>query len=210
MSIKTLTNQTIALAGVVQSCSLVHQIATTGNTNNVALSSSIASVLKIDSDHVIDVYGGLAQIKEGLTQLQRQLNREQARPELSRYGAQLLYLQVQLMKNPDMVKTIQTGISQAQRQAEHFGTLHENVLANLADLYHSTVSTLSPRILVLGDPQHLENPNVVNKVRALLLAGIRSALLWRQCGGHRWQLLLMRGSIRDEVQHLLNQIEAHA
>lgn len=91
-------------------------------------------------------------------------------------------------------------------QAEHFGVLHENVLANLADVYHSTISTLQPRIMVQGDPQHLGNQGTVNKIRAVLLAGIRSAHLWRQCGGSRWKLLLARQKIRHEAQFLLTQI----
>jgi high frequency lysogenization protein len=210
MSLKSLSNQTIALAGVMQACSLVNQIATTGNSNNSALTASIGSLLKIDSDSVADVYGGLIGVNEGLKCLQRQFDRNLARPELNRYGAQLLYLQVKLMQNPQMVQTIREGVARAQHQADHFGILHENVLANLADLYHSTISTLNPRILVLGDPQHLENPNVVNKIRATLLAGIRSALLWRQCGGHRWKLLLTRGTIRQQAGQLLSQLEVHA
>jgi high frequency lysogenization protein len=33
---------------------------------------------------------------------------------------------------------------------------------------------------------------VVEKVRANLLAAVRSAVLWRQVGGRQWQLLLHR------------------
>ena len=105
-----------------------------------------------------------------------------------------------------MLTAIRIGIERAQRQAEQFGVLHSNVLANLADLYHSNISTLQPRIMVIGDPQYLSDPGTVNKVRALLLAGIRSAHLWRQCGGSRWQLMFHRPKLRREVQALLAQI----
>jgi high frequency lysogenization protein len=44
---------------------------------------------------------------------------------------------------------------------------------------------LSPRIMVNGDPAHLNNPENANRIRALLLAGIRAAMLWRQSGGGR-------------------------
>jgi high frequency lysogenization protein len=41
-----------------------------------------------------------------------------------------------------------------------------------------------------------------------LLAGIRATLLWRQCGGSRWRLLLFRKKIQDEARFLLTQIDA--
>lgn len=207
MSLNTLSNQTIALAGIAQACSLVHQLATTGNCQTSALEASIASLLKIDSDSVTDIYGSLSGIEHGLQQLGTQLgSRVLASPEQARYAAQLVYLQKQLATKPDMQKTIQTGIARAQAQAEHFGVLHENVLANLADVYHGSISTLQPRIMVQGDQQFLGNQGTVNKIRALLLSGIRAALLWRQCGGSRWKLLFYRNKIQNEAKFLLTQI----
>ncbi len=207
MSLNTLSNQTIALAGIAQACSLVHQLASSGNCPGPSLEASIGSLLKIDSASVIDIYGGLSGIEHGLQQLGTQLgSRVLASPEQARYAAQLVYLQKQLAGKPDMQKIIHTGISKAQNQAEHFGVLHENVLANLADVYHSTISTLQPRIMVQGDQQFLGNQATVNKIRALLLSGIRATLLWRQCGGTRWKLLFSRKKIQDEAKFLLTQI----
>lgn len=207
MSLISLSNQTIALAGIAQACSLVRQLATTGNADLEVMTASIGSVLKIDSDSVADVYGGLNGIKLGLEQLDLQLtSRVVANPEQARYAAQLVHLQKQLSQNPDMLNQIRIGITKAQNQAEHFGVMHENVLANLADVYHSTISTLQPRIMINGDPQYLGNQTTVNKIRALLLAGIRASLLWRQCGGSRWHLLLSRKKLQNEANHLLSQI----
>jgi len=207
MSLKSLSNQTIALAGVAQACFLVRQLATTGNTNQEAMAASIGSLLKIDSDSVSDVFGGLAGIQIGLEQLDKQLtSRVVANAEQARYAAQLVHLQKQLSQHQEMLNTIRTGITKAQNQAEHFGVMHENVLANMADIYHSTISTLQPRIMINGDPQHLGNQTIVNKIRALLLAGIRASLLWRQCGGSRWQLLLSRQKIQNEAKRLQSHI----
>ncbi len=207
MSLRSIKNQTIALAGIAQVCSLVRQLAVTGNADSDAMSASIGSVLKIDSTSVTDVYNGLNGVSHGLEQLGQQLsNRVTANPEQARYAAQLVFLQKQLIKHPDMLNKIQLGINRAQVQADHFGVLHENVLANLADIYHGTLSTLKPRIMINGDQQHLSNSSVVNKIRALLLAGIRASLLWRQCGGSRWHLLLYRKKIQDEARNLLAEI----
>ncbi|QPK65083.1 high frequency lysogenization protein HflD [Methylomonas sp. LL1] len=207
MSLVSLSNQTVALAGIAQACSLVRQLATSGNADSAAMAASIGSLLKIDSASVIDVFGGLPGIQLGLQQLDKQLtSRVVSNPEQARYAAQLVHLQKQLNKNPDMLNTIRIGITKAQAQSEHFGVMHENVLANLAEIYHATISTLQPRIMINGDPQYLGNQATVNKIRALLLAGIRASLLWRQCGGSRWHLLLSRKKLQDEANRLLSQI----
>jgi high frequency lysogenization protein len=204
---KTFTNQTIALAGIAQAAALVQQLATTGKADANALEASIGSLLKLDSDSVIDVFGNLAGIEFGLKQLQQQTtgydikNREQAR-----YAASLVFLERQLIKQPKMLKTIKQGMERVQLQAEHFDLTHENILANLGDIYTNTLSNIQPRIMVNGDPQFLDPPHIVNKIRALLLAGVRSALLWRQCGGTRWKFIFYRGKLQAEVKFLLTKV----
>ena len=98
---------------------------------------------------------------------------------------------------------IEEGIEQAERQVEHFSMTHENVIAALASIYSEQISPLSPRIMVEGSDGHLSNPTNAAKIRALLLAGIRAAILWRQCGGSRLQLLFKRRSYLDSAAALL-------
>ena len=207
MQLKTITNQTIALAGVAQAASLVQQLATTGSANTIALEASINSILKIDSASVLDIYGGLENLKLGLEQLNAQMTGYKlVEPQQARYCASLVFLENQLSRQPAMLNIIQIGIIKAQAQAEHFGLLHENVFANLASLYQETLSNLQPRIMVNGNPDYLERADIANKIRACLLAGIRSALLWRQCGGTRWKFLFYRRKIQVELQQLLKQV----
>ncbi|MDP2904311.1 MAG: high frequency lysogenization protein HflD [Methylovulum sp.] len=207
MQLNTITNQTIALAGIAQSAALVHQLATTGTADSSAMEASIGSVLKIDSDSVLDVYGGLAGVKLGLEQFNAQMTGYKITyPEQARYGASLVFLENQLSGRKDLLNIIQIGIAKAQAQSEHFGLLHENVLANLGDIYSNTISMLQPRIMVNGESDFLSRPDTANKIRACLLAGIRSAMLWRQCGGKRWKFLLYRKKIQTELQLLLKQV----
>jgi high frequency lysogenization protein len=207
MQLNTITNQTIALAGIAQAAALVQQLATTGIAEPAAMEASIASVLKIDSDSVTDIYGGLAGLKLGLEQLNIQMTGYKiANPEQARYSASLIFLEKQLSGRPEMIKSIKIGITKAQAQSEHFGLLHENVLANLGEIYHSTISTLQPRIMVSGEQEYLSRPEIANKIRALLLAGMRSAILWKQCGGTRWKFLFFRKKIQAEIQNLLKQV----
>ena len=207
MQLNTITNQTIALAGIAQAAALVQQLATKGSADTVAMEASIGSVLKIDSNSVIDVYGSLAGLKLGLEQLNQQMTGYKIpNPEQARYSASLVFLENQLSKQPEMLKTIRIGVTKAQAQCEHFGLLHENVLANLGEIYSSTLSKLQPRIMVNGESDYLSRPDIANKIRACLLAGIRSAILWKQCGGTRWKFLFYRKKVQAELQLLLKQV----
>lgn len=207
MHLKTITNQTIALAGIAQVAVLVQQLATKGTCDQQAMEASIGSVLKIDSDSVADVYGGLNGLRLGFDQLNGQINGSRPPdPEQSRYAASIVYLENKLSKRQDLLDTIQTGIYKAQAQSEQFGATHDNVIANLGDLYQRTVSTIKPRIMVNGDQSFLSRPDVANKIRALLLAGIRSCLLWRQCGGSRWKILFYRNKIQIELLNLIKEL----
>ncbi len=207
MPLNTVTHQTIALAGIAQSVALVQQLATTGSADSSALEASIASLFVNDEHGVENVYGGLSGLKLGLEQLNNQLTGLKiANPEQARYAASLVFLENQLSKQPALLKTIFTGIERAQTQSEHFGLLHENVLANLGEIYKTTISTLQPRIMVNGEQEYLSRPDIANKIRACLLAGIRSAILWKQCGGTRWKFLFYRKKIQAELQKLLQRV----
>jgi len=61
---------------------------------------------------------------------------------------------------------------------------------------------------VNGEQGYLATPLIAAKVRAGLLAGVRSAVLWRQLGGNRWQLLFGRRRIAREAGRLLRQADA--
>ena len=67
----------------------------------------------------------------------------------------------------------------------------------------SALSTFRFRIQVTGDVRHLQNPLVVHKIRAILLAGIRSALLWRQVGGKRWHFIVYRKKLLETIKTII-------
>lgn len=201
---KSLRDRTIALAGVYQAAYLVHQIATRGMTDSAALEASINSIFKLDAPSTEAVFGELSGVMTGLSTLKRQLSEKQADTlQITQYVVMLLHLERKLARQPAMLERIAGGIRQAQQQSEHFSTTHENVLANLANIYKNTISTLTPRVLVQGEHGYLNNPDNANKVRAILLAGIRAAVLWTQCGGSRWHVLFKRGALLAETEKLL-------
>lgn len=205
--LKTLTHQTVALAGLSQSVLLVRNIARNGYADVDDLETSIASLFKINADSVEDVYGGVKNLKSGLLLLERQLgNPESVDTELARYAAALVYLEGKYRHQEAMQKAVRLGLERATVQAAHFNVVHENVLAGLADVYQNSISQLSPRVVVAGEQRHLENTANANAIRALLLAGIRSAWLWRQCGGSRFGFLFSRSKYCEEARRLAQSI----
>ena len=72
-----------------------------------------------------------------------------------------------------------------ERQLLHFDICESQIIASLADVYGEVISPLGPKIQVFGKPELLKQTSTQQKIRALLLAGIRSAVLWRQLGGKR-------------------------
>ncbi|CAI8947710.1 high frequency lysogenization protein HflD [Methylocaldum szegediense] len=205
--IKTLRNQVIALAGLSQAVYLVQNIARRGMADREDTAASIGSVLKIDSGDVVDVYGGLHRIATGIKQIEKQLGGpDVVDPEQARYASTLIFLERKLMKQPQMLDTIRAAMEKASALAAERGVLDEEVLATLAHAYQQTVSQLTPRVLVTGEQMYLSDPENGNRIRSLLLAGIRSVVLWRRCGGSRWKLLFIRPKLQQEARQLLESL----
>ncbi len=201
---KTDKDRVIALAGVYQAAHLASQIANTGTADTETTQTCIDSLFKIDADSVEEVFGGVDKVRFGLDLLFKQLGLKQNKDiEVSRYVITLLHLENKLQKHPDLLSKIHTDICTSQDRLEHFHSLHENIIAQLAEIYSDTISTLRPRIMIQGNPIHLQNSCNASRIRALLLAGIRSAMLWRQCGGGRFKIILGRKKLAIEAQRLL-------
>jgi high frequency lysogenization protein len=200
-----LVDSTLALAGILQAAILVRDLAKTGMADEAAVQVSINSIYKIDSKNVVEIYGGAQGVQVGLRELVFLLggSKANADPYISRYAISLMHLERRLRKNPEMQGILQRRIKQAILQANYFSAMHPTVLASLADTYLNTLGRLSFRIHLLGQAKFLQQPEIVNKIRALLLAGVRSAVLWRQVGGSRWQLFLQRGKLTQMAKQIL-------
>jgi len=182
----------LALAGLFQACALAQQLANEGRCDEAAMEAGVASVFRIDAPSVVGVYGNVSNVRIGLRSLIAQLDESDRDMSITRMVVTVMRLERSLSARPGLLDKLQQGIIAAKRQAEHFGQGSGQVNARLAEVYASTLSTLQPRVMVNGNPQQLQQPLVVEKIRANLLAAVRSAVLWRQVGGRQWQLLLYR------------------
>lgn len=202
-----LEERVIGLAGMMQAIELVHQIATTGEVDERFYQTSVHSLLQIDAPDAAAVYDGLSGVRKGLETTLRVIGDGRAphRAELFRYIFGILYLERKLNRRPEMLASIRTGLERCIRQAEHFEPTHPTVIGNLASVYTDTLSTMRFRIYVRGEKRHLENSTNIDKVRALLLAAIRGAVLWRQKGGRNYHLMFFRGKVLKTARSLLEQ-----
>jgi high frequency lysogenization protein len=201
--------QTIALAAIFQASSLVEQLARTGEIPGPELELLITSLFKQDPDNFDEIYGARPNLQAGYHGICKLMGsdttkvKQDIKPDVMRYALSIIHLESRLRKNGHMMNQLGESIQSSVRQADHFHITHESVIGSLADTYKQTLSTLSFRIKVAGNPQILQNSHNANKVRALLLAGIRGAILWRQVGGRRWHLLFNRKRYIKDAQGLL-------
>ncbi|MDH5444264.1 MAG: high frequency lysogenization protein HflD [Gammaproteobacteria bacterium] len=202
----SLYNKTLALAGIFQSCALVQQVATTGQLDTDELEVCLKSIVELNPDDLVNIYGAPENLRTGLKLIVSQFGANDSKPDIdiARYTISLLHLEKKLAKHPQMLQRISDGVERAKEQLEHFPITHENIIANLASIYSDTISQIPPKIMVSGDNQYLGDNNIANKIRALLLSGMRSAVLWRQMGGSRWQLLMQRKKLVQQAEHILS------
>jgi high frequency lysogenization protein len=201
-------DQTIALAGIFQALTLIQSIAYRGSYDPESYTTSLQSILNVNADTTLDVFGdkGAMGLKLGIKALLANLEPTSKSPqalEITRYFIAIAVLEKKLMRNPDMLDTLTRGIDRVRQQSEHFALDHENIAESLAALYKQTISELEPKIMINGERDHLHNKSHAARIRALLLAAIRSAVLWEQKGGVRWRLMFERRRIYTHAEELL-------
>jgi len=203
-----LRDRVLALAGVFQSAALVKQIANQGKANNAIIETSIETLFRFDAHSTEEIFGSIASLKTGLETLRDQFSTSGNRRdlEITRYVMSLIVLERKLFANPTMLDLISTRLKEIESQMEFFSLAHENTFIKLGEVYRDTISTLGPKIMVSGEQPYLDNNRNASKVRAVLLAGIRCAVLWRQCGGSRWHILFGRRSYVSECKLLLSEM----
>jgi len=197
--------RTLALAGVFQATELVRQAANHGTWSGYAATSCLHSLFQMEAESTSDIYGGVARMKLGVETMLAVLQGDGHYADSLRYAVGLLQVEKKFRRSRKLQEMVGNrieiisgeGIELDQHEREDLQA-HE-----ISDLYTGTVSTLSPRIVVNGKPQYLKNDRTVDWVRTLLMAGLRSATLWSQLGGGRFELMFGRKKIIREAESLM-------
>ncbi|OUS26014.1 lysogenization regulator HflD [Gammaproteobacteria bacterium 45_16_T64] len=209
------TDRALALSGIFQSATLVQQVSRTGEIPNEYLEASIKSVFALNPSKVVDVYGNVASQQLGINTLYEVIahNNTARYADAIRYSIGILHIEKMLRKDNDLLSILRSRLETTESQLIHFdGLTHSSVISKLADIYVDTLGSLKYRIQVKGDPQQLQRDDVACKVRAILLCGVRSAMLWRQLGGSRLQLLLGKKNLTLALDSLRSsmQVDTHS
>jgi len=208
-------DQTITFAVICQIAHLVQQVSRNGQVDDSELAMLLNSIITTSPENTLAVYGGeLANVKQGLELLINHLgdssssNGKQNKvkdPEFTRYIISLINLERRLTKQPKKLTQLGERIDATKRQLEYYSITSETLIASFASIYSDIISPLGARIQVTGEPDILKQTASQHKIRALLLAGIRSAVLWRQVGGKRRTILLSRNKLINTAKELLKQ-----
>jgi len=204
---KSWRNIALALAGIVQSSLQVEQLAKTGYLKTDLFETAVLSLLAQNPESAESVFGGVKNVRDGLEALRLLLenHRNPKHADALRYAMGAIHLQKRLSKRKDMLHVIGSRLEKVQQQVAHFNPTHDNVVGNIADIYIDTISKFQFRIQVTGEFSYLQQNRVAAQIRALLLASIRAATLWRQVGGSRWHFLTSRAKLRYAVAQLLDE-----
>ena len=198
----------IALAGLCQAAALVKYIARGHEFDNQALMTSLSSITITNSENTEQIFGDTSQLALGYQTLLAQLSGQSTNKdvEITRYIANLLSIERKLSASKNSMAALGDRISNVQRQQLHLDLTDNQMLSNLASVYTDVVSPIARKIQVAGDPEMLKLPDNQHRVRALLLAGVRAAVLWRQLGGKRRHILFNRQQILDSAENTLKNI----
>jgi len=200
------TQRVAALAAILQPVQMVHAIARTGQWDEPRLGYAIAALFAKGDDAIALYDNHISHLDEGLKLVEKLfdggIDTNDAKAILT-YSANLIGLEKQLRHSPDTLAALASGLERIHRQIDYFGdAAHSNIIASIASLYGDTVSQLKPKVVVRGKPEHLRQADNTNRVRALLLAGLRGAYCWRAAGGNHLRLLLGRKGLIDAAQQL--------
>lgn len=195
-----MSDRVLALAGIAQALAQVRRIADTGQADAAVLATALDSVFRVDADSPAEVYGDAQALQPGLGLLREYFENSARDEQLPRLALSVMQLERRFVRDADMAARVQAGILAQSAMAERQGSTHPEVLSALGNLYSETLSHLRPRVLVQGNPHYLGQASVVAEVRAVLLASVRSAVLWRQLGGSLWDFLLRRSELSAAVR----------
>ncbi len=186
----------LALAALTQITYLVESIAQTGTCDTARYEECIDALLA--DDYIADRSFSLGRAK-----VQRLLQGQEiahAKHVLA-HTATLISIEKKLSTQPGTLADIAAGMSRIHKQIQYFNSpYHHNVYAGLAHLYGETISTINPRVIIRGKPEHLKQAHNTEKVRCLLFSGIRAAWVWRTHGGSTMHLLFGRKKLIKQLE----------
>ena len=196
-------DRVLALGALLVALSQVRRIAETGQSDTATLQVALDSVFRLDAADTAAAVGGVDAVRPGLRLLRDYLAGTNKDEALGKLAMAVMQLERRFVADAAMTERVRTGLRALQGPVERLGSPHHDVVAGLASLYADTISHLRPRVMVQGNPHYLGQAGVVAEIRALLLAALRAAVLWRQMGGSLWDFLFRRRDMAAAIDKLM-------
>ena len=196
-------DRVLALGALLLALSQVRRIAETGQSDTATLQVALDSVFRLDAADTAAAVGGVDAVRPGLRLLRDYLAGTNKDEALGKLAMAVMQLERRFVADAAMTERVRTGLRALQGPVERLGSPHHDVVAGLASLYADTISHLRPRVMVQGNPHYLGQAGVVAEIRALLLAALRAAVLWRQMGGSLWDFLFRRRDMAAAIDQLM-------
>ncbi len=199
--------RSIALIAIFQAADLAYRIAMEEPFDNFLYETSIKSIFVFEPENIEEIFPHAEGLKQGFHSLQEYTMFKQMNPafiQIFKYALGLMHLQKKLSRSKPLTAQLGSDLKQCERQFELQDRAIDNqILDRLAACYTNTIGEFRYRIIVKGKQKALSAPNNVYRIRAIFLAGIRASMLWRQLGGHRWQLVVQRSKLRHSLNRLM-------
>ncbi|MDN7123667.1 high frequency lysogenization protein HflD [Pseudidiomarina terrestris] len=202
----------IALAAIAQSAAAVKNLARQGKLDpSFQRNALLDSVLVQNPDAFAAIYGDVKNLRVGLRVLLDQLGATRNKDiETTRYMVGVLALARRIQRQPAAFAKLGERIEQLHRQHTQFQFDKETIYTGMASVYSDCISPLGRPLQIHGKPDYLQQQPVQNQIRALLLAAIRSAVLWRQVGGKRRHFIFSRQRMIATAHDLLRVLSSQS
>ncbi len=210
--------ESIALGALFQACTQIHRIANTGFSDDLACACLYRAILVTEPRVVEDIYDPKA-LNVGFCQLLESFDKADANKT-----ADSIAITKMALKLMSLTRGIETWAKIFQRLSDDIDSIKNTILATTPDfltasadvinnqdnirlfgnLYQSLISPNFPKLMIFGEERFLRDTDNQEKIRALLLCGIRALILWRQMGGRRRFLIFRRKKILEYIKSLLH------
>jgi high frequency lysogenization protein len=192
--VNRIENQVLALAGMFQAAAVIDELAFGGSLDEAAFEASLDSLFTFEAENPRQVFGGVEKLERGFRALEAYLGGDLAggSRNIAYYVLSMMKIALRLSRDDELSRAMLVRLHDIQRSGRDFRMSRSALVIKIDGLYQESISNLRPRIMVAGEQNYLTNNDTAARVRTLLLAGIRAAVLWRQLGGSKWKLLFSR------------------
>lgn len=211
MSLVQQRDQTIALAAICQTAVMVCDASRGKALDQDALTQLLNAIMHTSPKSVYDVYQTGQKFRGGCNTMLTQIsgNTDHKDMELTRYISGMMALSKKLMQSNAAQILLADSIEQMTHRLAHFDITSHAAMSHFAEAYSEIVSPLGKKIQVMGNANVLIQGVNQSKIRALLLAGVRAGVLWRQMGGRRRQLIFNRKQILQDAVLFQKEITSY-